>query len=71
MWNILRFKFVDEKEGLIKDTALRDIKLVTGYKFLKKYAPHFTYKERINILADEFCLSGQGVKNIIQKLTHM
>lgn len=68
---LLRFKFVDEKEGLIRETALRDIKLVTGYKFLKKYADHISYKKRIKILADEFHLSEQGVKNIIQKLTHM
>lgn len=67
----MRFKFVDEKEGLIRETALRDIKLVTGYKFLKKYADHISYKKRIKILSDEFHLSEQGVKNIIQKLTHM
>ena len=67
----MRFKFVDEKEGLIRETALRDIKLVTGYKFLKKYADHISYKIRFKILADEFHLSEQGVKNIIQKLTHM
>ena len=53
----MRFKFVDEKEGLIRETALRDIKLVTGYKFLKKYADHISYKKRIKILADEFHLS--------------
>ena len=66
----MKFKFIDEKEGLIKETALRDIKLVTGYKFFKEYANHIPYKKRIKILADEFHLSEQGVKNIIQKLTH-
>ena len=66
----MKFKFIDEKEGLIREKALRDIKLVTGYKFLKKYASHISYKKRINILADEFHLSEQGIKNIIQKLTH-
>ena len=39
----MKFKFIDEKEGLIKETALRDIKLVTGYKFLKEYANHIPY----------------------------
>tara|TARA_R110002020_G_C16151623_1_gene762723 strand:+ start:487 stop:690 length:204 start_codon:yes stop_codon:yes gene_type:complete len=66
----MRFEFVEEKENLIKDTALRDIKLVTGYKFLRKYSTQYSYSERIKILSDEFHLSIQGVKNIIQKYIH-
>ena len=66
----MRFEFVEEKENLIKDTALRDIKLVTGYKFLRKYSTQYAYSERIKILSDEFHLSIQGVKNIIQKYIH-
>ena len=66
----MRFEFVEEKENLIKDTALRDIKLVTGYKFLRKYAVGYSYTERLKILSDEFHLSIQGVKNIIQKYIH-
>lgn len=64
------FKFADEKENLIKDTTLRDIKLVTGYKFLRKYSKDYSYTERITILSNEFHLSQQGVKNIIQKYIH-
>ena len=64
------FKFAEEKENLIKDTTLRDIKLVTGYKFLRKYSTAYSYAERIKILSDEFHLSAQGVKNIIQKYIH-
>ena len=67
----MKFEIIEEKEILIKDTALRDIKLVVSYKILKKYSKHYSYKERIKILSNEFCLSKQGVKNIIQKLTHI
>lgn len=66
----MKFEFVEEKENLIKDTALRDIKLVTAYMILQKYAVEYTYSQRIEILSKEFNLSFQGVKNIIQKLRH-
>jgi len=66
----MRFEFVEEKENLIKDTALRNIKLVTGYEFLRKYSTDYSYAERIKILSNEFHLSQQGVKNIIQKYIH-
>jgi|TARA_R100001244_G_C5116525_1_gene122450 hypothetical protein len=66
----MRFELVEEKENLIKDTTLRDIKLVTGYKFLQKYSKDYSYTQRIKILSDEFHLSIQGVKNIIQKYIH-
>jgi len=66
----MKFEFIEEKENLIKDTALRDIKLVTAYMILKKYAVEYSYNQRIKILSKEFNLSFQGVKNIIQKLRH-
>tara|TARA_R110002020_G_scaffold65193_2_gene172258 strand:+ start:725 stop:928 length:204 start_codon:yes stop_codon:yes gene_type:complete len=66
----MKFEFVEEKENLIKDTALRDIKLVTAYMILQKYAVEYSYSQRIEILSKEFSLSFQGVKNIIQKLRH-
>tara|TARA_R100000458_G_C8204235_1_gene193796 strand:- start:93 stop:296 length:204 start_codon:yes stop_codon:yes gene_type:complete len=66
----MKFEFIEEKENLIKDTALRDIKLVTSYMILKKYAVEYSYIQRIEILSKEFNLSFQGVKNIIQKLKH-
>ena len=66
----MKFEFIEEKENLIKDTALRDIKLVTSYMILKKYAVEYSYIRRIEILSKEFNLSFQGVKNIIQKLKH-
>ena len=63
----MKFRFVDQKEKLIRDTHLRDIKISTAYQFLREYTD-FKYAQIIDILSKEFYLSDQGIKNIIQKM---
>jgi len=65
----MRFGFIDlEKDDLINDTALRNIKLC--YLWEGMTYSKLKYADKVTILSQEFHLSPDRIKNIINRFSH-
>ena len=65
----MKFRFTDlEKDDLVNDTALRNIKLCAIWEGMSH--PDLKYSEKLKILSKKFHLSPESIRNIIDRYSH-
>ncbi len=67
--NKIKFTFVnpskEEKSSIINEPALRNIKIRAMNRGLRIASPDMKYKERVEIMSQQFCVSDRTVQDAL------